>query len=98
MFIGVLPTETTMRVIDWMIVEGSHVMFSVALALVELNRESLTAAKSFEEAFTVLNNMTEAAFDADTLIEVRRQTFVTTIVVILSKCIYLDCIHEVFPF
>jgi len=71
LFVGVLPTETAMRVFDWLIAEGSHILFSVALGLVEMNREELRAAKSFESAFAVMNKMTDAAFDADRLLTVR---------------------------
>lgn len=69
MFVTILPIETTMRVFDWMFVEGSQILFSIGLALFDLSSISLSQADSFDSAYFTFTTMTSSCFNADHLID-----------------------------
>jgi Ca2+-binding EF-hand superfamily protein len=69
MFVTILPVETTMRVFDWMFVEGSQVIFSVGLALFHLSQSELALSDSFDSAYFTFTTMTQHCYNADHLIE-----------------------------
>lgn len=68
-FVSVLPIETTMRVLDWVFAEGSQVLFSIGLALFELNSELLLCADSFDTAYALFANITDRAFVGDQIFQ-----------------------------
>jgi Ca2+-binding EF-hand superfamily protein len=69
LYVSVLPTETTFRVLDWLFAEGSQVLFSVGLALIELNADLLLCADSFDTAYALWANITDRAFVGDQIFQ-----------------------------
>lgn len=68
MFVTILPVETTMRIFDWIFSEGSHILFSVVLALFDLNSQLFTETNDFDSIYFNINSMTSQCFDANTLL------------------------------
>jgi hypothetical protein len=70
LFVTQMPIESAMRVLDWMIADGPQVLFSIGLALFDVNAAQLMACEDFEEGFDALTSITERAFNIDLIIKV----------------------------
>lgn len=70
LYINILPIETVMRIFDWIFAEGSHILFSVGLALFELNYLNFNNLSTFDEACNALNNISSKGYDPDLLFSV----------------------------
>eukprot|EP01102_Stenamoeba_stenopodia_P017270 TRINITY_DN6163_c0_g1_i1.p1 TRINITY_DN6163_c0_g1~~TRINITY_DN6163_c0_g1_i1.p1 ORF type:complete len:947 (-),score=304.27 TRINITY_DN6163_c0_g1_i1:204-3044(-) len=69
-FIDVLPVETTLRVWDAFFMEGSKVLFRVALALLKLKQQKILATP--DDGISILKEIKEAGLtlhDADSLLK-----------------------------
>eukprot|EP00028_Trichosphaerium_sp_Am-I-7-wt_P005183 CAMPEP_0168539476 /NCGR_PEP_ID=MMETSP0405-20121227/21854_1 /TAXON_ID=498012 /ORGANISM="Trichosphaerium sp, Strain Am-I-7 wt" /LENGTH=600 /DNA_ID=CAMNT_0008569053 /DNA_START=397 /DNA_END=2199 /DNA_ORIENTATION=+ len=65
----ILPTETALRIFDWMMVDGVNVLFSIGLALFDINKDVILESVDFETCIGAFNFMTRSAFNADLLVE-----------------------------
>ncbi len=67
-FIGILPTETTLRVWDLLLPLGPRVLLAAALAAMRLVEAELLEAESFEEAYLLLKNLYRPTLDPDVFV------------------------------
>ncbi|CAH1133310.1 unnamed protein product [Ceutorhynchus assimilis] len=56
-YADVLPTETVLRIWDCLFLEGSKILFRVALALIKLHKEDILQTSDLSELMTVFKNM-----------------------------------------
>lgn len=68
LFCTVLPVETVLRIWDILFVEGTKILFRVALALFKINRQRILAINNAEELLAFLNKMGKNVFDCDNFI------------------------------
>ncbi|PWN28235.1 TBC-domain-containing protein [Jaminaea rosea] len=64
-----LPVETLFRVWDLLFVEGSIVLFRVALAILIMNERDLIATGSLAEFYGMVHSMTSRLFNVDRLVQ-----------------------------
>jgi len=57
LYIGILPTECTMWVMDCLICDGNEILFGVALALLRTIEDDLCLVTEFDEMFFLLNGV-----------------------------------------
>jgi hypothetical protein len=69
LFVNVLPIETTLRVWDCFLYEGSKILFRVALAFLKLHEEQVRQCGDAGELLTFLNGESKRFYDADKLIK-----------------------------
>ncbi|KJE92004.1 hypothetical protein CAOG_08661 [Capsaspora owczarzaki ATCC 30864] len=70
MFIDSTPPETTMRIWDSFLYEGSKVLFRVTLALIQIHHQELLRAKDMASFFNGVKNSSLAAVDCHHLMDV----------------------------
>ena len=68
-FIKTLPIESTLRVWDSFVLEGSKVLFRTALALLSLNEERICRVTNFGQLYSLISVMGATEFDCDRLME-----------------------------
>ncbi|KAA8910838.1 hypothetical protein TRICI_004026 [Trichomonascus ciferrii] len=68
-FIGVLPTETLLRVWDCFFFEGSKVFFRVALTILKLSEHDVNHLHDQMEVFQAIQNLPKRLIDANHLLE-----------------------------
>jgi len=69
MFIGSLPTETTLRVWDCYFLEGVSAAMLIALGILKIFETEILAQKSNEELMNVISTMSARILDADRLMK-----------------------------
>jgi hypothetical protein len=69
LFVNVFPIETTLRVWDCFLFEGSKILFRVALAYLKLHDEQLKICTDSGEVMTFLSTECKMCYDADRLIK-----------------------------
>jgi len=69
LFVGVLPTECTLRVWDLLMLHGRPVLFRVTLTLLSWFETSLCNCPTFEDIFEALKQTPPCEFDADALVK-----------------------------
>eukprot|EP00658_Telonema_sp_P-2_P057954 TRINITY_DN4636_c0_g1_i2.p1 TRINITY_DN4636_c0_g1~~TRINITY_DN4636_c0_g1_i2.p1 ORF type:complete len:648 (-),score=143.21 TRINITY_DN4636_c0_g1_i2:282-2225(-) len=69
LYIGILPSDTTLRVWDLIMCHGRPVLFRVALTLLARMSQQLLNCRSFEDSFEVLKQSPQREFDPNDLIE-----------------------------
>lgn len=69
LFVGVFPIETTLRVWDCFLNEGSKILFRVALAFLKLHEDLVRGCTDSGELLTLLNKTSKTFYDADKLIK-----------------------------
>jgi Rab-GTPase-TBC domain len=67
LFVGVLPTETALRVWDAFLAEGLKMWHRVALALLKTGQAAVLAADNMLDAVEAVRRAAKAAHDADAL-------------------------------
>ena len=72
LFVGTLPTETCMKMLDEFFQRGKTVLFAAGLGLLKLNEARLLRTKSYEEAFRMLKDIPPLTFDGQTLMKTGR--------------------------
>ncbi len=70
LYVGYLPTEVMLRVLDALMLEGNMILFRVGLALLKLNEESILATKTMEECHELLKDICASCHDGDKLMKV----------------------------
>jgi len=69
LFVNVLPMETTLRIWDCFLYEGSKVLFRVALAFLKLHEDQVRQCVDAGELLMLLNLETKRFYDSDRLIK-----------------------------
>lgn len=69
LFVNVFPMETTLRVWDCFLFEGSKILFRVALAYLKLHEEQLRQCTDSGAVMTFLSSECKMFYDADRLIK-----------------------------
>ncbi|KAI9498622.1 rab-GTPase-TBC domain-containing protein [Zychaea mexicana] len=69
LFINILPVETVLRVWDSLYIEGSKVLFRVALTIIKMNEKRIWALDDPIEIFPVLQNMPRRLVDCHRFME-----------------------------
>eukprot|EP00026_Physarum_polycephalum_P006769 Phypoly_transcript_06821.p1 GENE.Phypoly_transcript_06821~~Phypoly_transcript_06821.p1 ORF type:complete len:484 (+),score=108.64 Phypoly_transcript_06821:152-1603(+) len=69
LFVNVFPIETTLRVWDCFLFEGSKILFRVALAYLKLHEEQLKQCTDSGDVMTFLSSECKMFYDADRLIK-----------------------------
>ena len=75
LFINTLPPETTLRVWDLFLNEGSKVLFRVASALFKMNEKQLLSVKDAADLFSVIRNIGKDATDPEKLISIAYSSY-----------------------
>eukprot|EP01112_Ceratiomyxa_fruticulosa_P008355 TRINITY_DN2165_c0_g1_i3.p1 TRINITY_DN2165_c0_g1~~TRINITY_DN2165_c0_g1_i3.p1 ORF type:complete len:527 (+),score=133.99 TRINITY_DN2165_c0_g1_i3:443-2023(+) len=69
LFVDVFPIETTLRIWDCFLNEGSKILFRVALAFLKLNEEGIRSITQAGDLLMFLNQESKRFYDADKLIK-----------------------------
>eukprot|EP01113_Clastostelium_recurvatum_P041885 TRINITY_DN6720_c0_g1_i2.p1 TRINITY_DN6720_c0_g1~~TRINITY_DN6720_c0_g1_i2.p1 ORF type:complete len:519 (-),score=168.00 TRINITY_DN6720_c0_g1_i2:92-1648(-) len=69
LFVDVFPLETTLRVWDCFLNEGSKILFRVALAFLKINEDAIRSITQTGELLMFLNQESRRFYDADRLIK-----------------------------
>jgi len=69
LFVGYLPTETVLRVLDMFLLEGVKVLFKVGLALLKLNETAIMNCMCFEDCYELLKTIPPRCFNSDSLMK-----------------------------
>ena len=73
LFIGYLPTETCLRVMDAFLLRGRGVLFQVGLGLLKMGEKRILEATDYVGAFGVLKGLPQTGFDGDLLLKVGKE-------------------------
>ncbi|KAL2312223.1 GTPase-activating protein gyp3 [Schizosaccharomyces pombe] len=64
-FVGILPTETALRVWDCFFYEGSKVLFMTALCILRLGEDDIKSKSEQTEVFQVIQDLPKSLLDAN---------------------------------
>ncbi|EPX71868.1 GTPase activating protein Gyp3 [Schizosaccharomyces octosporus yFS286] len=67
-FVGVLPTETTLRIWDCFFYEGSKVLFMTALCILRLGEDEIKSKKEQTDVFQVIQDLPKSLLDANAFV------------------------------
>ncbi|KAI8369369.1 rab-GTPase-TBC domain-containing protein [Radiomyces spectabilis] len=70
LFINILPVETVLRIWDCFFMEGYHIMFQVALTIIQLNEEELRHLDDPIDVFHILQSTPKRLIDCHYFMEV----------------------------
>ena len=68
-FVKTLPIESTLRVWDSFVVEGSKVLFRTALAILSINEQRICRLTNFGQLYSLISVMGAVEFDCERLME-----------------------------
>ncbi len=71
LFIGYVPFEASLRILDCFLYEGPNILFSFALALLKMNEKIILEA---DEGTAIATQLKEAVKDSEQLLQVRLST------------------------
>ncbi|KAL1929458.1 hypothetical protein VTP01DRAFT_1596 [Rhizomucor pusillus] len=69
LFINVLPIETALRIWDCFFIEGSNVLFKVALTIIQMNEQAILALQDPADIFPKLTTMPKRLLDCHRFID-----------------------------
>eukprot|EP01094_Clydonella_sp_ATCC50884_P018295 TRINITY_DN3369_c0_g1_i11.p1 TRINITY_DN3369_c0_g1~~TRINITY_DN3369_c0_g1_i11.p1 ORF type:complete len:534 (-),score=116.01 TRINITY_DN3369_c0_g1_i11:1202-2803(-) len=69
LFIGILPSEVTVRVFDCLFVEGPEILFGVALYVLGERKAELYQCESYCEAFAIFRGIGAGMCDGDAVVK-----------------------------
>jgi len=72
LFIGYIPWEVAMRILDCTLFEGSSVLFQVGLAVIKLNHDAILAENDSE---AIVDKLKKRQYDSEELIQVTFRDF-----------------------
>ena len=72
LFIGYLPTESCLRVIDLFLSRGRSILFVVGLGMFKMNEKRLLKVHDYLEAFQTVKSLPQNLFDGDALLKIGR--------------------------
>ncbi|KAI8052507.1 rab-GTPase-TBC domain-containing protein [Syncephalis plumigaleata] len=78
LFVDVLPVECNLRVWDCLFLEGSEVLFRVALTLFKMHEQQICSIDDSLELFQYLQNMPKRMVDCHSLMEVIDMNIIAT--------------------
>ena len=67
MFIGYIPWEASMQMLDIIFMEGSNVLFQIGLAILQLNEDAILEA---EDPETVMSILRDRVYETDELLQI----------------------------